>query len=72
MAKVHPHTVEAPIRKLINIICMAQETSTNEAVKQNLDKALDMLKSAELYNPSLIENDKHTNDLVSGLMSVSY
>lgn len=57
--------------KVINIICLAQENSgVTDVVKQNLEKALDILRSTELYNPALIENDKHTSDLVSGLMSV--
>ena len=64
--------VEAPIRKVINIICLAHEKSNTDAVKKNLDKALDILRSTELYNPSYLNNDKHTSDLVSGLMSVSY
>ncbi len=69
MARVQ--TIEAPIRKVINIISLAYEKSQNDAVKNNLDKALDILKSTELYSPSLIDYDKHTSDLVSGLMSVS-
>lgn len=56
--------------KVINIICLAQENSGTDVVRQNLEKALEILRSTELYNPSLIENDKHTSDLVSGLMSV--
>lgn len=65
-----PSAIEAPIRKVINIITIAHEQSRNEFVKQNLDKALDILKSTELYNPQLKDkNDKHTSDLVSGLMS---
>ena len=67
--RFHPQTIEAPIRKVINIIAAANEKSTTEAVRLNLEKALDILKSTELYNPSLLENDKHTSDLVSGLMS---
>ena len=67
----HQPQGEAPIRKVINIICLAHEKSNTEAVKKNLDKALDILRSTELYNPSLMNNDKHTSDLVSGLMSVS-
>ena len=69
MARVQ--TIEAPIRKVINIISLAYEKSQNDVVKNNLDKALDILKSTELYSPSLIDYDKHTSDLVSGLMSVS-
>ena len=69
MARVQ--TIEAPIRKVINIISIAYEKSQNDAVKNNLDKALDILKSTELYSPALMDFDKHTSDLVSGLMSVS-
>lgn len=71
MAKVHQQGVEAPIRKVINIICLAQENSGTDLVRKDLEKALEILRSTELYNPALIENDKHTSDLVSGLMSVS-
>lgn len=69
MAKVHQQSIEAPIRKVINIISLAHESSKTEIVKQNLDKALDILRSTELYNPLLLDGDKHTSDLVSGLMS---
>ena len=73
MARVHTNAVEAPITKAINIISQAQEKTTNDIVKQSLDHAIEILRSAELYNPvnSLHENDKHTSALVSGLMSVS-
>lgn len=70
-ARVHVQNFEPPIRKVINIICLAHEKSTTEIVRQNLDKALEILRSTELYNPAILENDKHTNDFVSGLMSVS-
>ena len=71
MARVHSRdqNAEAPIRKVINIISLAYEKTSTEVVKKNLDKALEILRSTELYNPALIENDKHTSDLVSGLMS---
>ncbi|CAF0871306.1 unnamed protein product [Brachionus calyciflorus] len=69
MAKVHQQSIEAPIRKVINIICLAHENSTTDIVRHNLDKALDILRSTELYNPLLLDGDKHTSDLVSGLMS---
>jgi high affinity cAMP-specific and IBMX-insensitive 3',5'-cyclic phosphodiesterase 8 len=73
MARVHTNSVEAPITKAINIISQAQEKTTNDIVKQSLDHAIEILRSAELYNPvnTLHENDKHTSALVSGLMSVS-
>lgn len=69
MARVHQQSIEAPIRKVINIISLAHESSKTEIVRQNLDKALDILRSTELYNPLLLDGDKHTSDLVSGLMS---
>jgi hypothetical protein len=68
----HQQSTEPPIRKVINLIIQAQETANKEGVKRNLDLALDILKTAELYNPStLVDNDSHTSDLVTGLMSVS-
>lgn len=69
-----PSAIEAPIRKVINFITMALEKSNKDFVKQNLENALDILKSTELYNPSMVldsTSDMHTSDLVSGLMSVS-
>lgn len=55
---------------MINIILQAQERATNDLVKQNLDHAIDILRSTELYNPiTLHDNDKHTSALVTGLMS---
>ena len=71
MARFNSQNVEAPIRRVINILCLAHEKSNTDIVRLNLDKALDILRTTELYNPSLVENDKHTSDLVSGLMSVS-
>ena len=69
-ARVFQHSsVEAPIRKVINMICMAHENSTTDAVRSSLDRALDILRSTELYSPSVANKDKHTTDLVSGLMS---
>lgn len=47
----------------------AQERTNIDIVRESLEKALDILKSTELYNPNLFENDMHTSDLVSGLMS---
>jgi hypothetical protein len=72
-ARVFQHSsVEAPIRKVINMICMAHENSANNVVRSSLDRALDILRSTELFSPSSVANkDKHTTDLVSGLMSVS-
>ena len=58
--------------KVINIITLAHNKSTKDIVKENLDKALNILRSTELYNPSNLENDKQTNDLVNGLMTVSF
>ena len=71
MARFNSQNVEAPIRRVINILCLAHEKSNTDIVKLNLDMALDILRTTELYSPSLVENDKHTSDLVSGLMSVS-
>ena len=51
MARVHTNSVEAPITKAINIISQAQEKTTNDIVKQSLDHAIEILRSAELYNP---------------------
>ena len=66
----HQLSIEAPIRKVINLITVAHENCVKEQVRKNLDMALDILKTTELYSPSgLVDNDIHTSDLVSGLMS---
>lgn len=60
-------------RQVINIINAAQESSP-VTVAEALDRVLEILRTTELYSPQLAskEDDPHTNDLVGGLMSVSW
>ncbi|XP_077534475.1 high affinity cAMP-specific and IBMX-insensitive 3',5'-cyclic phosphodiesterase 8B-like [Haemaphysalis longicornis] len=72
-AKFHAMTLEAPITKVINMLVSAQESSTT-VVAQALDRAIDILRSTELYNPQLgvgrgRSEDQMTSDLVTGLIS---
>lgn len=72
MAKVHALAVEAPITRVINILLQIQEKYDDMTVKQSIDHAIAILRSTELYTPiTLLDNDRHTSALVSGLMSVS-
>uniref|UniRef100_A0A8U8ANL8 Phosphodiesterase n=1 Tax=Geospiza parvula TaxID=87175 RepID=A0A8U8ANL8_GEOPR len=70
MARVHSMTIEAPITKVINIINAAQESSPLP-VAEALDRALEILRTTELYSPQLgtKDEDPHTSDLVGGLMT---
>uniref|UniRef100_A0A8C3VJ60 Phosphodiesterase n=1 Tax=Catharus ustulatus TaxID=91951 RepID=A0A8C3VJ60_CATUS len=70
MARVHSMTIEAPITKVINIINAAQESSPMP-VAEALDRALEILRTTELYSPQLgtKDEDPHTSDLVGGLMT---
>lgn len=73
IAKLHNLSIEAPITKVISLICSAQETSSPEVV-QMLDKVVDILRTTELYSPVMKEDkvrpgDPVTSDLISALLS---
>ncbi|XP_059809126.1 high affinity cAMP-specific and IBMX-insensitive 3',5'-cyclic phosphodiesterase 8A isoform X2 [Hypanus sabinus] len=69
IARIHSMTIEAPITKVINIINVAQENSS-EGVAEALDRVLEILRTTELYSPQLgKDEDPHASDLVDGLMS---
>ncbi|XP_072888909.1 high affinity cAMP-specific and IBMX-insensitive 3',5'-cyclic phosphodiesterase 8A isoform X4 [Hemitrygon akajei] len=69
IARIHSMTIEAPITKVINIINVAQENSS-EGVAEALDRVLEILRTTELYSPQLDKDeDPHASDLVDGLMS---
>ncbi|XP_038669154.1 high affinity cAMP-specific and IBMX-insensitive 3',5'-cyclic phosphodiesterase 8A isoform X2 [Scyliorhinus canicula] len=70
IARIHSMTIEAPITKVINIINVAQESSS-EPVAEALDRVLEILRTTELYSPQLgnKDDDPHASDLVDGLMS---
>ncbi|GAB1599374.1 high affinity cAMP-specific and IBMX-insensitive 3',5'-cyclic phosphodiesterase 8B-like isoform X2 [Argonauta hians] len=69
LSKMQSVLVEAPINRAISIISSIQENCSNP-VGQALDKALEILRSSELYSPYLSMNDDQmSTDLVGGLMS---
>uniref|UniRef100_T1IWR2 3',5'-cyclic-AMP phosphodiesterase n=1 Tax=Strigamia maritima TaxID=126957 RepID=T1IWR2_STRMM len=73
MARIAAMSIEAPITKVINFIAAAQENCP-VYVAQTLDKALDILRSTELYSPQWLSqqtksDDPITIDLLGGLLS---
>ncbi len=69
---VNQQSVQTPIRNVIHLISEAHNQSKTGTVKESLAKALNILRSNELYNPSsYLENDIQTNALVNGLMTVN-
>ncbi|XP_050527670.1 high affinity cAMP-specific and IBMX-insensitive 3',5'-cyclic phosphodiesterase 8-like [Daktulosphaira vitifoliae] len=76
LAKLHNLPLEAPITKVISLICTAQENS-NDQVVQILDKVVDILRVTELYSSHLkTENIKYddpvTSDLIGALITQSH
>lgn len=77
-----PSVIETPITKVIGLVMDAQEASPM-VVAHELEKVLEILRSAELYSPPLISNpgssskdfvgiksqDPVANDLLGGLLS---
>lgn len=69
---INHQSIKTPIRNVIYLISEAHNQSKGGAVKESLSKALNILRSNELYNPSsYLENDIQTNALVNGLMTVN-
>lgn len=71
LSKMQSILVEAPINKVINILTSVQDSCSNQ-VAQALDKALEILRTSELYSPYLsqpLKEDQMTSDLVGGLLS---
>ncbi|XP_050433933.1 high affinity cAMP-specific and IBMX-insensitive 3',5'-cyclic phosphodiesterase 8 isoform X2 [Adelges cooleyi] len=73
LAKLHNLPLEAPITKVISLICAAQENSSDQVV-QILDKVVDILRVTELYSSHLkTENIKYddpvTSDLIGALIT---
>ncbi|XP_067144564.1 LOW QUALITY PROTEIN: high affinity cAMP-specific and IBMX-insensitive 3',5'-cyclic phosphodiesterase 8B-like [Centruroides vittatus] len=73
-ARFHAMTIEAPITKVINMLLATQENSPI-FVAQALDRALEILRSTELYSPQfpglqqVRAEDQITSDLVTGLVT---
>uniref|UniRef100_A0A1B6C1K8 3',5'-cyclic-AMP phosphodiesterase n=1 Tax=Clastoptera arizonana TaxID=38151 RepID=A0A1B6C1K8_9HEMI len=75
LAKLHNLPLEAPITRVISLICAAQENSTGQVV-QILDKVVDILRTTELYSSHLKADnlrceDPVTSDLIGALITVS-
>ncbi|XP_039278130.1 high affinity cAMP-specific and IBMX-insensitive 3',5'-cyclic phosphodiesterase 8 isoform X4 [Nilaparvata lugens] len=74
LAKLHNLPIEAPITKVITLICAAQESSTGPVI-QLLDKVLEILRTTELYSTHLKNNDNLkcddpvTSDLIGALIT---
>lgn len=73
LAKLHNLPLEAPITRVISLICAAQENSTGQVV-QILDKVVDILRTTELYSSHLKADnlrceDPVTSDLIGALIT---
>ncbi|KAK4300621.1 hypothetical protein Pmani_027186 [Petrolisthes manimaculis] len=79
LVKLHSLTIEAPITRVFNIISAAQDSSPSY-VAQALEKALEILRSTELYSPQLVSSatsdstkpvpaDPVATDLLGGLLA---
>nr|XP_018914696.1 PREDICTED: high affinity cAMP-specific and IBMX-insensitive 3',5'-cyclic phosphodiesterase 8B [Bemisia tabaci]XP_018914697.1 PREDICTED: high affinity cAMP-specific and IBMX-insensitive 3',5'-cyclic phosphodiesterase 8B [Bemisia tabaci]XP_018914698.1 PREDICTED: high affinity cAMP-specific and IBMX-insensitive 3',5'-cyclic phosphodiesterase 8B [Bemisia tabaci]XP_018914699.1 PREDICTED: high affinity cAMP-specific and IBMX-insensitive 3',5'-cyclic phosphodiesterase 8B [Bemisia tabaci] len=73
LAKLHNLPLEAPITRVISLICSAQENSSDHVV-QILDKVMDILRTTELYSSHLKADnircdDPVTSDLIGALIS---
>ncbi|KAK8373344.1 hypothetical protein O3P69_019980 [Scylla paramamosain] len=82
LVKLHSLTIEAPITRVFSIISAAQENSP-AYVAQALERAIEILRSTELYSPQLISSaavetsvasrsvaaDPVATDLLGGLLA---
>ncbi|XP_045110107.1 high affinity cAMP-specific and IBMX-insensitive 3',5'-cyclic phosphodiesterase 8A-like isoform X2 [Portunus trituberculatus] len=81
LVKLHSLTIEAPITRVFSIISAAQENSP-AYVAQALERAIEILRSTELYSPQLIPSaavetsvsrsvaaDPVATDLLGGLLA---
>ncbi|XP_014467435.1 PREDICTED: high affinity cAMP-specific and IBMX-insensitive 3',5'-cyclic phosphodiesterase 8A isoform X2 [Dinoponera quadriceps] len=75
LQKLHTLQLEAPITKVITLLSNAVTDTTNTETAAQIDKAIDILKTTELYVPHLKEdkiyNDPVATDLVGALLSQS-
>ncbi|KAF2894413.1 hypothetical protein ILUMI_11764, partial [Ignelater luminosus] len=74
LAKLSALPLEAPITKIITLLAQAQEQS-NPQVISVIDKAIDILRSTELYSPHvkddlrLRSDEPVTSDLITALLT---
>ncbi|XP_011345961.1 high affinity cAMP-specific and IBMX-insensitive 3',5'-cyclic phosphodiesterase 8 isoform X2 [Ooceraea biroi] len=74
LQKLHSLQLEAPITKVITLLSNAVTDTTNPETAAQIDKAIDILKTTELYVPHLKEDramysDPVTQDLVGALLA---
>ncbi|XP_012230148.1 high affinity cAMP-specific and IBMX-insensitive 3',5'-cyclic phosphodiesterase 8 isoform X2 [Linepithema humile] len=74
LQKLHTLQLEAPITKVITLLSNAVTDTTNPETAAQIDKAIDILKTTELYVPHLKEDramysDPVATDLVGALLS---
>ncbi|XP_076393869.1 phosphodiesterase 8 isoform X3 [Megachile rotundata] len=75
LRKLYSLQLEAPITKVITLLSNAITESTNPETAAQIDKAIEMLKTTELYVPHLREDKTFTDpvatDLVGALLAKS-
>ncbi|KAI4497721.1 hypothetical protein M0802_007261 [Mischocyttarus mexicanus] len=75
LQKLHSLQLEAPITKVIMLLSNAITESTNPETVAQIDKAIEILKTTELYVPHLRDDKVYTDpvatDLVGALLSAS-
>ncbi|KAG7198579.1 hypothetical protein KM043_005942 [Ampulex compressa] len=73
LQKLHSLQLEAPITKVITLLSNAVTDTTNPETAAQIEKAIDILKTAELYVPHLKEDrvysDPVATDLVGALLA---
>ncbi|XP_031777646.1 high affinity cAMP-specific and IBMX-insensitive 3',5'-cyclic phosphodiesterase 8 [Nasonia vitripennis] len=74
VAKIHNLPLEAPITKVITLLTTAMTEAVSPDVAMQIDKAIEILKTTELYAPYVREadelfNDPVTSDLIGALIS---
>ncbi|XP_058807662.1 high affinity cAMP-specific and IBMX-insensitive 3',5'-cyclic phosphodiesterase 8 isoform X2 [Phymastichus coffea] len=65
VAKLHNLPLEAPITKVITLLHTAMTDTVNPDVATQIDKAIEILKTTELYAPYVREDDELFNDPVA-------
>ncbi|KAF7381372.1 hypothetical protein HZH66_013766 [Vespula vulgaris] len=75
LQKLHSLQLEAPITKVITLLSNAITETTNPETAGQIDKAIEILKTTELYVPHLRDDKIYTDpvatDLVGALLSAS-
>ncbi|KAK2583173.1 hypothetical protein KPH14_009193 [Odynerus spinipes] len=75
LQKLHSLSLEAPITKVITLLSNAITETTNTETAAQIDKAIEILKTTELYVPHLREDNTYSDpvatDLVGALISAS-